>query len=80
MKTAISLPLPLFKRADRLAKRLGKSRSKLYQEAITEYVAHHSPESVTRSINKVLEQVPNAPDAFVRRAGQLGLMRIEWED
>ncbi len=80
MKTAISLPDGLFKRADRLAKRLGKTRSKLYQDAVVEYVARHSPEAMTRAIDEVLEKVPNPPDEFVKRAGLVGLRRIEWED
>jgi predicted transcriptional regulator len=80
MKTAVSLPAPLFKKADRLAKRLGKSRSKLYQEAVAEYVAHHSPQSVTKAVDRVLEQVPAPPDPFVRRAARRVLMRVEWEE
>ncbi|MBI3184196.1 MAG: ribbon-helix-helix protein, CopG family [Myxococcales bacterium] len=80
MKTAISLSDDLFRKADLLAKRLGKSRSKLYQEAVAEYVARHSPESISRAIDQVLEKVPNPPDRFVKRAGALGLRRIEWEE
>ena len=80
MKTAISLPAPLFKKADRLAKRLGKSRSKLYQEAVAEYVAHHSPRSITEAIDRVVDLVASPPDPFVRRAAQRMLMRVEWEE
>lgn len=38
MKTAISVPDGLFERADRLAHRLGKSRSQVYREALAEYL------------------------------------------
>lgn len=38
MKVAISLPDPVFRDAETLARRLRKSRSKLYAEAIADYV------------------------------------------
>jgi len=53
MKTAISLPDPLFRSADRLAKRLKVSRSALYANAIADYVAHHQSKSVTERLKEV---------------------------
>jgi predicted transcriptional regulator len=53
MKTAISVPDPLFRAADRLAKRLKVSRSALYATAIADYVAHHHSKSVTERLNEV---------------------------
>ena len=53
MKTAISLPDPLFRSAERLAKRLKVSRSALYATAIADYVAHHQRKSVTEQLNEV---------------------------
>jgi len=41
MKTAISIPDPLFESAERLAARLGRSRRELYQHAIREFVRKH---------------------------------------
>jgi metal-responsive CopG/Arc/MetJ family transcriptional regulator len=38
MKTVISLPDGVFRDAERLARRLKKSRSELYREAVAEYV------------------------------------------
>jgi hypothetical protein len=80
MKTAVSLPAPLFKKADTLARKLGKSRSKLYQEAVAEYVARHSAGAITRSIDQVVEQLGSKSDPFVRRAASLALKRVKWED
>ena len=37
MKTAISIPDDIFVTADRLAKRMRKSRSQLYSDAVAEY-------------------------------------------
>jgi len=41
MKTAISIPDPLFDAAEDVADRLGVSRSQLYAKALAEYVAKH---------------------------------------
>jgi metal-responsive CopG/Arc/MetJ family transcriptional regulator len=80
MKTAISLPTPLFKRADRLAKRLGKSRSRLYQEAVAEYLERHASAAAIEAINRVVAEVGVKPDPFVRAAARRVLRRVEWEE
>ena len=53
MKTAISLPDPLFRSAERLAKRLKVSRSALYATAIADSRCHHQRKSVTEQLNEV---------------------------
>ena len=53
MKTAISIPDPVFKAAERLAKQLGKSRSSLYTEAVTSYINEHQKEGITRALNDI---------------------------
>ncbi|MFO8009655.1 MAG: hypothetical protein R6U89_02470 [Dehalococcoidia bacterium] len=53
MKTAISIPDPVFKAAEQLAKRLGKSRSSLYTEAISSYVYEHQNEGITEKLNEI---------------------------
>ena len=78
MKTAISVPTPVFQRADRLARRLKKSRSQLYREAIAEYLARHELESVTEAMNKVCLELGSSSDAFVKEAGRRVLARSEW--
>jgi metal-responsive CopG/Arc/MetJ family transcriptional regulator len=78
MKTAISLPDEVFEQAERLARRLKKSRSELYREAVAEYVARHEPEAVTESMNEVADQVDTRPDGFSALAGRSVLERTEW--
>lgn len=79
MKTAISLPDDLFRTADRLAKRSGKSRSQLYADALAEYVARHSPDEITEAMNAVVDRIAEpAPDPFVTRAAMQILERTEW--
>jgi predicted transcriptional regulator len=47
MKTSISIPDDVFERAERLARRTKKSRSRLFSGAVSEYVDRHAPENVT---------------------------------
>ncbi|MCL2639912.1 MAG: hypothetical protein FWD53_03610 [Phycisphaerales bacterium] len=54
MKTAISLPDVVFREADRHARRMRKSRSQLYTEALEEYLARHAPDAATEAINQAL--------------------------
>jgi predicted transcriptional regulator len=78
MKTAISLPDAIFRDAERLARRLKKSRSKLYQEAVAEYVARHDPEAVTEAMNRLATEVDTRPDPFAAAAARRALERSEW--
>jgi len=48
MKTAISIPDPIFQAAEGLAHRLGISRSELYAEAIAEYMKPYENRNVTK--------------------------------
>ncbi len=79
MKTAISLPDEVFEQAERLARKLNKSRSELYREALAEYVARHSPDAITESMDRALADLgAEAKDAFAPSAGKLRLRRTEW--
>lgn len=78
MKTAISLPDTVFRDAERLAKRLKKSRSKLYMEAVAEYVARHEPEAVTEALNQLVKKLDARPDEFNTAAARRVLERSEW--
>ena len=57
MKTAASIPDDIFHAAEELALRGRKSRSKILSDALQEYVARHSPDTVTEAMNRVCEQV-----------------------
>jgi metal-responsive CopG/Arc/MetJ family transcriptional regulator len=58
MKTAVSLPDPLFEAADELARQLGKSRSQLYAGAPRDYLERHRDEDITRRLNEVYDAEP----------------------
>ena len=53
MKTAVSLPDALFQAADKVSKRLGLSRSELYQRALSAFVDRHNDELVTETLNAI---------------------------
>jgi metal-responsive CopG/Arc/MetJ family transcriptional regulator len=53
MKTAISIPDPLFQAADRLARRLGISRSELYRRAVRRFLEQHSHGVVREALDDV---------------------------
>ncbi|MBI3981407.1 MAG: hypothetical protein HY337_00735 [Gemmatimonadetes bacterium] len=79
MKTAISLPDDVFRAAERHAKRMGKTRSRLYAEALAEYLARHTPDEVTETMNRVVDALGGPPpDPFVSAGARRTLERIEW--
>jgi metal-responsive CopG/Arc/MetJ family transcriptional regulator len=78
MKTAVSLPDDVFRAAERHARRARKSRSQLYAEALSEYLARHAPDEVTDAMNQALDQIPESTDSFARAASLRILERSEW--
>jgi metal-responsive CopG/Arc/MetJ family transcriptional regulator len=78
MKTAISIPDDLFEDAERLAKRTKKSRSRLFSDALKEYLARHAPEEITESMNKASAEIGVGSDEFVSSAARRILEKVEW--
>jgi metal-responsive CopG/Arc/MetJ family transcriptional regulator len=78
MKTAVSIPDDVFSGAERLARRTKRSRSRLYSDALREYVARHSADSVTEAMNRVCREVGETRDSFVSAATRRALERVEW--
>ena len=78
MKTAVSIPDDVFADAERLARRARKSRSRLFSDALREYVERHSPDEITEAMNKVCDEVGSQPDPFVAAAARRILEKIEW--
>jgi len=78
MKTAVSVEDDIFRKAERLARQTKKSRSRLFTEALREYVARHAPDEVTNAMNATLDRVGEQPDPFVSAAGRRVLERTEW--
>lgn len=80
MKTAVSVPNDVFEQAERLARRAGRSRSDVYSAALREYLARHSTDELTATIDAMIDDLGEAADIdpFVRAAGQRVLENSEW--
>ncbi len=76
MKIAITVPDPLFKQAEKLARRLGVSRSQLYSRALAALVKSMSDEHVTAALNEVYSHESSKPDP-VLSALQFATLRGE---
>lgn len=77
MKTAISIPDDVFVEADRLARKLNQSRSQLYSRAVREYVARHSSDDITGTLDALYAK-EDADSDFSTSAGHAALERSEW--
>ena len=78
MKTAVSVPDAIFERAEKLARRMRKSRSQLYSDALREYAARHDPATVTAALDALYEGEDSGPDAFVRESARRTLRSTDW--
>jgi metal-responsive CopG/Arc/MetJ family transcriptional regulator len=78
MKTAISIPDPIFHAAEKVAKQLAISRSELYTKAITEFVAAYSADSITARVNAVMETESNELDPVLQEMQRRSLGTSPW--
>ncbi len=78
MKTAVSIPDEVYEGAERLARRTKKSRSRLFSDALKEYLARHAPDEVTEAMNRACAEAGEAKDPFVSSASRRILERSEW--
>lgn len=78
MKTAISVPGPLFKRAERIAKRQRRSRSELYSTALAEYLNRHDDAEITRKLNEVYADVDSRLTPELTRQASRIVSREDW--
>ncbi len=78
MKVAVSIPEGVFHKAERVAQRLRVSRSRLYAQAIEEYVEKHAHPGVTAALNAVYGKEPASSDPALDRLSTELLRRVEW--
>jgi metal-responsive CopG/Arc/MetJ family transcriptional regulator len=74
MKTAVSIPDPLFKEAEAAAKKLGLSRSRFIQIALEAYLERRREEELTAEINRNIEKYGDPSDgeeAWLEHSRQL---------
>ena len=79
MKTAISIPDNLFEAAEKLAGRLGISRSELYQRAVARFLEQQGGDVVRETLDRVYAKQSNRDlDPLIRAAGEHVLTDDEW--
>ena len=82
MKVAVSIPDPIFARAEALAKKSKLSRSRLYARAVADYVDRHTDDQITELANAEADAVAALPaddTAALRRASyRTVLQQTEW--
>jgi metal-responsive CopG/Arc/MetJ family transcriptional regulator len=78
MKTAVSIPDDIFEGAERLARRTRRSRSRLFSDALREYLARHAADQVTEAMDSVCAELGETKDSFVSAAARRTLERSEW--
>jgi antitoxin MazE6 len=78
MKTAVSIPDDVFDAAQRLARRTKRSRSRVFSDALREYLARHSPDEITDAMNRACAEIGDTRDPFIAEAARRILERSEW--
>ena len=80
MKTAVSIPDRVFQSAEKLAARLGVSRSELYAKALAALVEKHREDVVTAQLNEVYgpEGEPSSLERDVALLQSRSLPQEKW--
>lgn len=78
MKTAISLPDPLFEAIEELAKGLRMSRSELYARALEAFLRSHQKAAITARLNEVYKDQQSELDPVIAAIQSAAIPREEW--
>lgn len=78
MKTAVSLPDETYESAEKLAKRLGKSRSELYALALNDYLSRNNDQLVRESLDRVYSQADSRLDPGLGAMQMKSLPKDAW--
>jgi metal-responsive CopG/Arc/MetJ family transcriptional regulator len=78
MKTAVSMPDELFRKAEAAARRLRVSRSRLYATAISEFLERQNSNAVTERLNEVYSREAAKVDPAFYRAQLKSLDKETW--
>jgi metal-responsive CopG/Arc/MetJ family transcriptional regulator len=78
MKTAVSIPDPIFHAAESLAKRLGMSRSELFSRALEAYLETHKHDSVREALDAIYSQESSSLDETLAQMQWASLPQEGW--
>ncbi|HEY0782399.1 MAG TPA: hypothetical protein VGE98_08095 [Thermoanaerobaculia bacterium] len=78
MKTAISIPDPIFEAAEDLAKKMRISRSELYARAVDGFVQTRRGEEITAALNRVYAEESSELDPVMAKLQFDSLKPEDW--
>lgn len=78
MKTAISIPDDLFRRAEEMARRRKMPRSALYAQAVTEFLNRHVCEDVAERLDRVYTKESSLLDSATMAMQRQSVLDGEW--
>jgi metal-responsive CopG/Arc/MetJ family transcriptional regulator len=78
MKTAISIPDPLFHAAERAAKREKVSRSRFYARAVEAYLKTQRAKGTKEALDAIYASEDSSLDPVIARMQSLSIGREEW--
>lgn len=78
MKTAISIPDKVFESAEKLAHRLGKSRSQLYTQALHSYLEKNDDQLVQEALDKVYGGASSSIEPALQTLQAKSLPKEQW--
>ena len=81
VKTAISLPEPLFERADTFARQQNMSRSQLFARAVEEFLRRHESQALLEALNRAYDDFPTPEEKKLLHSmgqKQRDLVKGEW--
>jgi len=77
MKTAVSIPDPVFRAADQLARRMHVSRSELYARALVRMLEQEDDASITARLNELYAVEDSSMDPVLEELQRQALR--DWE-
>jgi metal-responsive CopG/Arc/MetJ family transcriptional regulator len=78
MKTAISIPDPIFREAEEAARRLGISRSELFTRAMVKYLGKINQGSTTEALNRIYTEEDSRVAASLEAMQSASINQDEW--
>ncbi len=78
MKTAVSIPDKIFRSADSLAKRLGVSRSRLYADALADFLSRRQGLQVKERLDAIYGEEESALGPGLGKLQEKSLPPGEW--
>lgn len=78
LKTAVSIPEEIFRRAEETARRLGMNRSQLVSAALADFLARHGEDRITEKLNEVYGSEESGADPVLATMQFSALAREDW--